>query len=332
MVDRRVCLHLNICLLAALAGLLGLVAGCETDNAAVGETSFEVDEVFKDDTLEVRVLLGKKTISIADVVWLRLEATVNEGTEIGFPKVVDILKDKDQFGVLEYRPISDKLVGDGQVLKGWEYRLEPLVVENCVIPELTFTYSLPDAADKVKLLTKEIAIDVTELPDDAGANVIDDIKDVVELPGGGLGWWLWLIVAGVVGSVVVIVLFARRRNQKQISVSRPAHEIAYERLRQLMEKDLIAAGRIKEFYEYLSHILRSYIENRFQLRAPERTTEEFLQEAESSNVLRLDHQEKLGSFLRHCDLVKFARYGPEKTEIQESIDLAKEFIDATKKE
>ena len=248
MVDSRACLHINICLLTVLAALLGLITGCEKDNAAESETSFEVDEVFKDDTLEVRVLLGKKTISIADVVWLRLEATVDEGMEIEFPKVVDILKEKDQFGILEYRPISDKLLTNGQVMKGWEYRLEPLVVENCVIPELTFAYSLPDAADKGKLLTRQINIEVTELPDDGtGADVIADIKDVVELPGTGPGWWLCLITAAVVGGAIVIVLFVRRKTETQVSVPRPAHEIAYDRLRQLMAKELIAAGRIKEF-------------------------------------------------------------------------------------
>ena len=45
------------------------------------------------------------------------------------------------------------------------------------------------------------------------------------------------------------------------------------------------AGRIKEFYQRISDILRHYIENRFGLHAPERTTEEFLVELKPSEVL-----------------------------------------------
>ena len=109
-----------------------------------------------------------------------------------------------------------------------------------------------------------------------------------------------------------------------------AHEIAYERLRKLAEENLIEAGKIKEFYERISHILRCYIEHRFDLKAPERTTEEFLLEAQATSILTGDQKTMLQGFLEHCDMVKFARYGPTKTEIQKTFDLTKEFIEATR--
>ncbi|MHC5184367.1 MAG: hypothetical protein ACYSPI_08845, partial [Planctomycetota bacterium] len=82
-------------------------------------------------------------------------------------------------------------------------------------------------------------------------------------------------------------------------------------------ENLVEQGRIKEFYEKLSTCLRHYIENRFQLRAPEQTTEEFLEQLKTSDALRLEHKQQLQKFLEHSDLVKFARYEPNPEQINE---------------
>ena len=111
---------------------------------------------------------------------------------------------------------------------------------------------------------------------------------------------------------------------------RPAHEIAYARLRALVAENLVEVGRIKEFYERISGILRYYIEDRFDLHAPERTTEEFLSELQHTSVLEISDKDVLGEFLVHCDLVKFARHAPTTEQIQRSFDLVKDFIERTR--
>ncbi len=94
--------------------------------------------------------------------------------------------------------------------------------------------------------------------------------------------------------------------------------------------DLISKGRIKEYYYRLSNIVRHYIENRFNLMAPERTTEEFLAEMMVTGKLTEDHKELVGNFLEHCDMVKFAAYGPDSREIENSFNSAKKLVDETK--
>jgi hypothetical protein len=115
-----------------------------------------------------------------------------------------------------------------------------------------------------------------------------------------------------------------------VRIFKPAHEIAYARLRALVKDDPVAAGQIMEFYERISDILRHYIENRFDLRAPERTTEEFLAELAVTDVLYDPDKTKLEEFLTHCDLVKFAKHSPTKEQIQQTFDLVREFIEKTK--
>jgi hypothetical protein len=94
--------------------------------------------------------------------------------------------------------------------------------------------------------------------------------------------------------------------------------------------NLIEAGRVKEYYYRLSNILRHYIENRFHLRAPERTTEEFLVELQSSDALNQNYRELLSAFLTECDLVKFANYGATRDDAQRAHDTAVRFIEETR--
>ena len=123
---------------------------------------------------------------------------------------------------------------------------------------------------------------------------------------------------------------AGRKAKAAIRIFKPAHEIAYARLQALIQQDLIKAGKVKEFYEAISDILRHYIEDRFELRAPERTTEEFLVEIRDTGVLSEADRKALTEFLTHCDLVKFAKHSPTNEQIQHTFDLAKNFIEQTK--
>ena len=82
--------------------------------------------------------------------------------------------------------------------------------------------------------------------------------------------------------------------------------------------------------ERISDILRHYIEHRFDLRAPERTTEEFLIELQYTDALSESDKGDLGEFLTHCDMVKFAKYSPTTEQIQQTFDLVKSFIEKTK--
>ena len=112
----------------------------------------------------------------------------------------------------------------------------------------------------------------------------------------------------------------------------PAHELAYARLRALVAESLVEQGRIQEFYERISGILRHYIEDRFDLRAPERTTEEFLTELRYAPTLGSEDKTVLEEFLTHCDLVKFARHDPRTEQIQRTFDLVKDFVERTRSE
>ncbi len=64
-----------------------------------------------------------------------------------------------------------------------------------------------------------------------------------------------------------------------------------------------------QFSIAVSEIVRNYIEQRFQVRAAHRTTDEFLHDLLTHSQTALTvHQPLLADFLEHCDLAKFARW------------------------
>jgi hypothetical protein len=152
-----------------------------------------------------------------------------------------------------------------------------------------------------------------------GGEDIREVKPPVAIPSV----WAWLgpVLIGLAVALVAALLVwywrapAGRRTAALPAVIIPPHVRARERLRGALE----LIGQPKPFCIAISHGLRVYLEERFQLRAPERTTEEFLDELQSSPRLSLRQKESLGEFLVRCDLVKFARHEPGEPELRETV-------------
>jgi hypothetical protein len=148
----------------------------------------------------------------------------------------------------------------------------------------------------------------------AGTNALRDIKPPVEIPSG---WaWLWWTLAGL--ALAGAAVLAWRWWQKRRALVPPVPVIpAHIRAKQRLEAALALIGQPREFVIAVSDTARWYLEERFDFRAPERTTEEFLHELRSTDLLLPDQKESLGQFLQRCDLVKFAKYEPREAELRD---------------
>jgi len=315
-----------------VCSLLLVGTGCEktTDNKGQSK-EFEIDKDYQRGPLTIHVRVDKAKVTIAETILLELEANIEPGFEAQMPKVDKVL---ENFGIVDWDNLGEKLDKNNNVVSRYRYRLEPFLSGTFPIPAFTFQFTdVNSPEEKIHELTTElIDIEVTSLLGEQRADLkIADIEGVVNVPAKPSYWWVWLLVS--VGIIVAVIFWFYRRGQQVkelVRIFKPAHEIAYERLRSLIEQDLVKAGKIKEFYERISDILRHYIEYRFNLKAPERTTEEFLVELASANVLGKQDGERLAEFLQHCDLVKFAKYDPTTEQIQKTFDLVKDFIETTK--
>jgi len=160
---------------------------------------------------------------------------------------------------------------------------------------------------------------------------LKDIKGPVDLEAPA-GAYLLIGLAVVVAAAVLIFFYLRRREREKAPAPEivvPPHELAYRELERIRAMNLIAMGKIKEYFTGVSDVLRKYLEGAFSVSAPEMTTEEFLDAAAASGVLTLGHRELLRDFLNQCDLVKFARYRATKEEADSVYAAARRFVDET---
>lgn len=144
---------------------------------------------------------------------------------------------------------------------------------------------------------------------------------------------LW-IAGALLGLVLLVWLLRRlrreRTEQHPQAIPLPAHVKALRALARLRQQPRISHEQIEGFYVELAQVLRVYLEERWQLHAPERTTEEFLGEAERGTVLRHEQRAQLQRFLQACDLVKFARFVPDDAAHLQTFAIAEAFVETTR--
>jgi hypothetical protein len=166
-------------------------------------------------------------------------------------------------------------------------------------------------------------------PAGSDTNDIRGIKPPVEIASG---WeWVWWTLGALVlaGALWWLWRWWRSRADAQVVIpSAPPHVRARQRLEAALR--LIADPRL--FCIEVSDALRVYLEERFDLRAPERTTEEFLQELNGAVQLNAAQKTCLADFLERCDLVKFARFEPTESALRELQESALRLVDETRHE
>ena len=161
------------------------------------------------------------------------------------------------------------------------------------------------------------------------ASVANDIRDIappVDIPDPFA--WLWWALAGA--AVIIVALFVwlwlrKRATQPPAIPVIPAHE----RARRKLEQALDLYDQPKPFCIIVSDAVRLYLEERFGLRAPERTTEEFLTDLSRSAALTESQKGSLKEFLSACDMVKFAKYEPQRPELEALYGSALHLIEET---
>jgi hypothetical protein len=311
--------------------LLAVVSALSLDCAAGGRGAhrgFEIEKVYgRGAAVEFAVRVSKAKISTAETVELLLEIKAAEDWNVDFPEVPDTL---GEFKVVERAGEERRLDRDRNLISTRRYTLEPFLPARYTIPPLEVRFGT-GGGYAFSVRSDEVVVEVTSvLPPQLGEQDIEEIAGPLALGSRKMLWYglgAGAVLAAAAAAGVVILRRRRRRHVETVKVS-PPWEAARQELEDLLELGLIEAGRFKEFYEGISNLTRRYIERRFEIRAPELTTEEFLVQAQASAAL-VDQREALRRFLAHCDLVKFARYEPSPEEVRLAVSSCRDFLAAT---
>jgi len=148
-------------------------------------------------------------------------------------------------------------------------------------------------------------------PPTAATNATNEVLRAARPPVDIPSEWTWLWWTLGTLALLALGLWAWRTWLKNILSSPPTPPVPpHVRARQRLEAALRLIAQPRPFCIEVSDTLRIYLEERFNFHAPERTTEEFLLELQTTRLLAPDQKQSLGEFLFQCDLVKFARHEP----------------------
>jgi hypothetical protein len=200
-----------------------------------------------------------------------------------------------------------------------EYRIAPLVVhyaDNSTSPPRTGWFTTPP-----------ITLELRPLGVTAAGRVSADIPyHWVRPPNRTIVAYVAFTIFGA-GLIVGLIVLLRRSHQKAVLARLTPRQRALAELQKLIEARLIEKHRIKDFYVELTMVVRRYIERQHHVRAPEQTTEEFLQSVAQDNRFSEAVVERLRAFLTAADLVKFAAYSPGGADIDNAVATARNYVE-----
>lgn len=176
-------------------------------------------------------------------------------------------------------------------------------------------------------------LDVRTMPVDTATFQIKDLKAPLTYPvtvgevlpwgAGGLG-----IIALIVLAVIFLPLLLSRKKvaeQKQD----PPHIVALRELDRWRSDKYWAPERQKAFYSGITDALKTYIDARFGIDAPEMTTAELFDALKDCTSLTPELFGSLKELFERADFVKFAKHVADDKENAEALPLAVRFVTST---
>ncbi|MDA0576620.1 MAG: hypothetical protein O3B24_00810 [Verrucomicrobia bacterium] len=265
------------------------------------------------------------TLTINRDVLLDITVTAPSDMEVSIPPLDDRLGGMLLAGQFEDEPVKR----DNVVTRRLHYRLTPEVADEYRLAPLAVTYTDARSAPAVSgwFPTQPIVLpSQSPFAGDPGSALTTEPQPLHIRPA-------FTTVAGyaLLALLGVGILFAlwklTRHVRKEIALRMLSpRERALHELRSLLARGLVERGQVKEFYVALTMIVRRYIERRHGVRAPEQTTEEFLQAVSKDTRFTPAVLERLRAFLQAADRVKFAAHEPGRDAIQQATTTAEAYV------
>jgi hypothetical protein len=285
----------------------------------------------KSQNAAVQASTDARQITVGDQVRVFIEARNNpKESRLIWATIPDSF---DHLEVVEKGKIDTSKQGDLNVYKqrvlvtGFDsgsYRIPAFAFS--IIPNTGTAYTLQ--TDSFQLLVQTVPVDTTK--------PFKPIKDIIAVKSSWmdyLGLGLALLVFVLLATFAIIFFIKNKKAPVPVVESTGPPETLQERaLRQLTEleqEQLWQNNRIKQYYTQITDILRDYIEQRFHTPAMELTTDELLNKVQRNKEMKMQY-DLLASILYTADLAKFAKAQPLPHEHTEAMELAKQFIIATK--
>lgn len=270
--------------------------------------------------------------ALGESIYLRLDITAPPGISVDAPFQEAGDQRMGRFKVLGFvrdtKPQHQQQTYTLEAPSSGKHRIPPLRLEMVD----TRGDAGKQAGKPQEILTEEIPIDVAPVKAEAIDAKLRPVAGALDPDVGGLPWILIIALSGAAVALGTGSFFLWRmwRVRRRIAVKKSAYDEAIAKLVALEHRGAPTAEQADAWFVELSAIVRSYLERRYEIRAPELTTEEFLQEAARAPELTTEHRTQLSQFLERCDRVKFAGYRPESSESIDTLAAARAFVEETR--
>ncbi len=283
------------------------------------------------DYVAIESRVDRSKITIGDRIRYSVIVTHGDSIQVEMPEYGLNL---GAFEILDFEDPEPQRVDD-KIIQTRDFIISTFDVGEYEIPPVGVRFAALGDSNWQELKTEAITIEVESLkPSEEGD--IRDIKPPYEIERN----WANIIRISVAAVVLVLIgvliyYFIRQRRAGKSLIPRrekpprPPHELALEALDALLQSDLLEKQAVKQFYIELSDIIRTYIEGRYFILAMEMTTSQLLGHMKSAQIEN-DVIDMVQTFLEQCDFVKFAKYRPEKEEIESNVKLAYDIVHQTK--
>jgi hypothetical protein len=319
--------------------VVALLLGCGNKAAQTPAAPTPVAEALTQTSesgpVKVTVALSPKAPRLGDPLTLTLTVAAQAKVAVEMPPFGEAL---GRFSITSFTPRSET-AADGSVIQIQRYVLEAPMSGRQRIPALRVEFTdgrpgqAPDGGEAThEILTDELAVDIASvLPaGEVGTELRGLRGPLAENPVSSRGFRLALVPLLLLLGAGAWWLLRNLRRRARLRVKISAYDVAMQRLSSLQSRGWPKHEQADAWYVELSDIVRRYIEDRYGVRAPDLTTEEFLREARQQLRLQQAHRDLLESFLSTCDRVKFAGYRPGEPESQQAHKAAQRFIDDTR--
>ena len=302
--------------------------------AAVSSAAMGLENQAAKGPVEVTVTLTPDEIRVGDTLTFTIAVVAAKDVELIMPEFSEAL---GRFRIIDYVP-TENVDDQGRTISTQRYTLQVGMSGRRRIPPILVEFidhrpghaPAPDDFDAYELLAEPLVFEVQSVtPASVDANLAPPLGALEALAPPRAPVWPWvaggLVVLAAVSPFALRSWMAACRRARR----RSAYDIATARLAALLGRGAPGAD-MDAFFVELSSIARRYLEDRFELHAPELTTEEFLALTSTSADLSRDQRAALQSFLREADLVKFARVVPSAHDADRSIAMVRTFLDETR--
>ena len=262
--------------------------------------------------VEFKAQVDKAVATVGDLITLTLSLSSEPQIAVRFPEAGSRIAG---LPIVDDGQEGPKMVDNRTVQKKW-YKFQPDSVGSYIIPALSVTYTDARGAQQ-ELKSAQLFIEIKSVLQDKNAKATGEIRDIKPLqeipwsPGQPLIYGALMVLLLLVGGVFLFYYRGKKKNQLPAPPD-PAHVRAFKELEQLSREQLLERGIVREYYFRLSEIFRRYIERRFHIPAVERTTEEIMPDILSLQACGSALKAEMRQILRYADLVKFARFCPDR--------------------